>query len=82
MRSSLLSNVHEHMTDPQPKSQLSFIVDGPTNADEIHRMFASKCSAQHFEIDEMSVVFPTKMMTCFISIASASELGVGGNQPI
>ncbi len=52
--SSLISK--EHLTDPQPKSQLSFVVDGPTNADEIHAMFSSK---EHFEIDEiMSVVFP------------------------
>jgi len=75
--SSLISNVH--MTDPQPKSQLYFIVDGLTNADEIHAMFSSK---EHFEIDEMSVVFPTKRITCFISLASAAELGVGGNQSI
>ncbi len=55
MRSSLLSNVHD-LTDPQPKTQLSFRVDGLTNADEIHTMFASK---EHFKKDEiMSVVFP------------------------
>jgi hypothetical protein len=34
-RRSLPVNVHD-TTDPQPKYQLSFIVDSHTNADEMH----------------------------------------------
>jgi hypothetical protein len=39
--SFLLWNAHD-MTDPQPKSRLSFIVDDLKNADEIHKTFPSK----------------------------------------
>ncbi len=43
-----MRNVHD-TTDPQPNCQPSFILDGLTNDDEIHKMFSSKHNIEHFE---------------------------------
>ncbi len=50
--SSIFASVHD-ITDPHRKSWPSFIIDGLTNADEIHKMFPSKHKIECFENDTM-----------------------------
>jgi hypothetical protein len=41
------------ITDPQPKSEPSFMIDGFTNGNEMHKMFSSKQNIECFENDAM-----------------------------
>ncbi len=50
--SSIFESVHD-INDPQPKYWPPFIIDGLTNADEIHKMFLSKHKIECFENDTM-----------------------------
>jgi hypothetical protein len=69
---STLSSILD-MTDPEPKSKLSFIVGCFKNADEIYKMFSSQHGLDHLENDEMILQILFRMK-CYANIASTTEL--------